>query len=85
MTAYVFEVSLLLVEEGHRIRSASPFVSRLSHSSPHYVYALRPPRRQRPRYGGTAVHSPAVITRSLFHLTPLLFTGRRPHRGAALA
>jgi hypothetical protein len=47
-TAYVFEVSLLLVKEGHciRVRSASPFVSHLlcdSHSSPHRFYTLHPP------------------------------------------
>jgi hypothetical protein len=46
-TAYVFEVSLLLVKEGHciRVRSASPFVSHLlcdSHSSPHRFYTLHP-------------------------------------------
>ena len=74
--AYVFEVSLLLVDEGiaSEVRS---FVSRFlcdSHSSLHCVYALRPSRRLRPRYDGTGVHSPAVTTRSLFHLTPLLFT-----------
>jgi hypothetical protein len=72
---------------GHHVQFdvRSPFVSRLlcdSHSSPPCVCALRPPRRLRPHYDGTAVHTPAVATRSLFHLTLLLFTGRRPHLAA---
>jgi hypothetical protein len=55
---------------GHRVQFEvrSPFVSR--------------PRRLRPRYGGTAVHTPAVATHSLFHLILLLFIGRRPHLAA---
>jgi hypothetical protein len=80
--AYVFEVSLLLVEEV--IASNSKCVPLLllaffvidTHRHP--ASALTSRSVTRPRYGGTAVHTPAVATRSLFHITLLLFTDDVP-------
>jgi hypothetical protein len=67
---------------GHRVQLVvrSPFVSHLlcdSHLSPPCICALRPLRRLRPRYCGTAVHTPAVATAtcSRFHpIPPLSFS-----------